>query len=222
MDYQKHYDLLIDRAKGRIIEGYTEKHHIVPRCVGGTDDANNIVTLTAREHFIAHVLLIRIYPDNRNLIHAAVMMCMGQSERKMNNKMYAYLREMFSKVVSENQTGSGNSQWGTKWIHNVALKQSKKIPKGETVPEGWRLGRVINFNKKVKIKERVKKPIIDTNKSKAEHLYKIYKDEGFSSLRDFCRSGHYEKSHVSLTKLWKKYISEYAYSVKHGKRFIPL
>jgi hypothetical protein len=60
------------------------------------------------------------------------------------------------------------------------------------------------------------------NKTKAENLYSIYKDGNFASIRDFCKSGYYDKSHVSLTKLWKKYIVDYKYSVQHGKRFIPL
>lgn len=219
MDYQRHYNLLIDRARDRIIEGYSEKHHIIPRCVGGTDDDANIVTLTAREHFIAHVLLIRIYSDNRNLIHAANMMCIGHPERKMTNKLYGYLREMFRKAVSASQTGDGNSQWGTRWIHNPYLKKSKKIPKTDPLPEGWSLGRIVNFDKKVVVKQKPKK--INPNILKAEQLYQTYKDGNFSSIRDFCRSGYYDKSHVSLTILWKKYIVDYGHSVRHGKRFIP-
>jgi hypothetical protein len=40
--------------------GYREKHHIIPKCIGGTNDKSNIVTLSAREHFICHMLLIRM------------------------------------------------------------------------------------------------------------------------------------------------------------------
>jgi len=58
MDYEKHYSLLIKKAQKRgTVDGYKEKHHIVPRCMGGTDDKSNIVELTAREHFVAHLLL---------------------------------------------------------------------------------------------------------------------------------------------------------------------
>lgn len=52
MDYQKHYNRLINRARFRLLEGYTEKHHIVPKCMHGTDDANNIVILLPEEHVV--------------------------------------------------------------------------------------------------------------------------------------------------------------------------
>ena len=67
MNYEKIYNQIIDRAKIRVLEGYKEIHHIIPRCVGGTNDKDNLVTLTAREHFICHWLLVRMYPDNNKL-----------------------------------------------------------------------------------------------------------------------------------------------------------
>ena len=56
MNYQKIHDAIIERAKTRKLEGYKERHHIIPRCLGGTDDNENLVDLTAREHFIIHLL----------------------------------------------------------------------------------------------------------------------------------------------------------------------
>lgn len=72
MNYQKLYDQLINRAKTRVLpEGtYTEKHHIKPKCLGGDNSKSNLVTLTAREHFMAHKLLVEIHPDNKKLFHA--------------------------------------------------------------------------------------------------------------------------------------------------------
>ena len=54
--YQKWYDQLIGRARNRTIEGYVERHHIVPKSLGGTNEKGNLVALTAREHWIAHML----------------------------------------------------------------------------------------------------------------------------------------------------------------------
>lgn len=42
---------------------YYEKHHIKPRSLGGTDEEENLVLLTAREHFLAHYLLCKIYKE---------------------------------------------------------------------------------------------------------------------------------------------------------------
>lgn len=59
--YRAWYDLIIDRARNRDIPTcYTEVHHIKPRALGGGDDADNLVRLTFREHFLVHWLLVRI------------------------------------------------------------------------------------------------------------------------------------------------------------------
>lgn len=57
MDYKKIYYTIINKAKNRTIDGYVEKHHIVPISLGGKNNKENIVKLTAREHFVCHWLL---------------------------------------------------------------------------------------------------------------------------------------------------------------------
>ncbi len=64
--YTKYYTLLTNRAKNRILTEYTERHHIIPQSLGGSNDKDNLVDLTAREHFICHWLLIKMTEgDNR-------------------------------------------------------------------------------------------------------------------------------------------------------------
>lgn len=79
MDYQKIYDQIIERAKSENRQKgggvYYEKHHIVPSCLGGSNDKENLVLLTAREHFLCHWLLHEIYPNNTKLSIAFWMMC---------------------------------------------------------------------------------------------------------------------------------------------------
>lgn len=98
MNYKKHYDLLISRSKNRILEGYSEKHHIIPKCVGGTDDPSNLVILTAEEHFVAHQLLVKMYPNNAKLALAVSMMCIKNPKHQRNNKIYGWLRKAFSEA----------------------------------------------------------------------------------------------------------------------------
>jgi hypothetical protein len=69
MNYQKIYDRLVSNAKNRPVEGYTEKHHIKPKCIGGDDSNDNLVRLTSREHYIAHRLLYKIHGTSK-LAHA--------------------------------------------------------------------------------------------------------------------------------------------------------
>jgi hypothetical protein len=82
MDYQRIYNQIIERAKTRQLDGYKEKHHIVPKCLGGSNDKINLVELTAREHFICHVLLCEIYPKENKLKHALFLMAIGKQKIK--------------------------------------------------------------------------------------------------------------------------------------------
>ena len=87
MRYNLHYETLIDRARNRTPkpDEYYETHHIIPRCVGGTDESNNLVQLTPEEHYTAHLLLIRIYPDSNGLVFAASMMTVDMNEKETIN-----------------------------------------------------------------------------------------------------------------------------------------
>jgi hypothetical protein len=76
------YYHLIKRAKDRQLVGYCEKHHIIPKCLGGSNDPSNIVALTAREHFLAHWLLIKFTKyrdDQRKMQHALFRLCQGKN-----------------------------------------------------------------------------------------------------------------------------------------------
>ena len=65
MNYKKLYGELIHKAKERdMVDGYTEIHHIIPKSEGGSNDKDNLVVLTGREHFIAHKILWMETPTN--------------------------------------------------------------------------------------------------------------------------------------------------------------
>jgi hypothetical protein len=95
MNYKKVYERLVERGRKRlIIEGYKEIHHIIPRCMGGSDKADNLVNLTPEEHFIAHQLLVKIYPGNIRLVRACDVMSKDIKANRYwrRNKMYGWLR----------------------------------------------------------------------------------------------------------------------------------
>jgi hypothetical protein len=101
MNYKKHYELLITRGKNRVLEGYVERHHIIPRCMGGTDDAENIVQLTPEEHYLAHQLLVKMYPNHSGLIRSAHMMAVTNSKLKRNNKSFGWIRRQNALIMSQ-------------------------------------------------------------------------------------------------------------------------
>ena len=113
MNYQKIYNDIVDRGKNRVLEGYTESHHIIPRCMGGTDDLRNLVDLTAEEHYVCHQLLVRIYPNEIGLVRAAMFMtASGAGPKRQGNKMYGWLRRKFSEYMKgPNNPSTVNGTW---------------------------------------------------------------------------------------------------------------
>lgn len=82
MNYPVIYKKLIEKGKQRgynkkKINGYHELHHIIPKCLGGSNERSNLVMLTAKEHYIAHKLLCEIYPENYHLKIAIERMMSG-------------------------------------------------------------------------------------------------------------------------------------------------
>lgn len=150
MNYLKAYERLIERARLRTLEGYGENHHILPRCMGGSDEKENIARLTGREHFVAHVLLVKIYPKEHKLIYAVNSMCrFNKKQERSKNRMYGWLRERHAEVVSERNrqnVGILNSQYGTCWVYfgNIS-KKIKKEHLEQYLLEGWSKGRRKKF-----------------------------------------------------------------------------
>lgn len=106
MNYRRIYDILIERARGRAVTGYIERHHVIPRCIGGSDNSENIVALTPEEHYVAHQLLVKIHPGKRNLVFALKLMS-GNNGRQgtRNNKLYGWHRRRFVEAHRSSQTG---------------------------------------------------------------------------------------------------------------------
>jgi len=102
VDYEKTYNSIVKHAKNRELKQYKEQHHIVPKCLKGTDSPENLVYLTAREHFIAHLLLTKIYPSSKKLKYAAWAMANQTSRRgyKVSARTYETLKEDFINIKS--------------------------------------------------------------------------------------------------------------------------
>lgn len=97
VNYQKIYDRLIVGARKTPFHGYTERHHIVPKCLGGLNVPENLVRLSAREHFVAHLLLAKIHGDK--LLHAAWRM---SNMKRYGSRQYAWLKAKKSAYMKAN------------------------------------------------------------------------------------------------------------------------
>lgn len=146
MKYTDHYMRLITRALSRQLDAdtYVEKHHILPKCLGGTDETANIARLTPEEHFVAHLLLVKMHPVNYSLVHAASMMCAKSTNNSQrSNKLYGWLRRRLQ-LAAKQRVGEKNGSFGTYWITNGI--EARKIKKTDNMPTGFVVGRVIQTN----------------------------------------------------------------------------
>lgn len=153
--YKKWYDNIIENSKNRKIVGYSEKHHIIPKSLGGTNDLKNISILSAKEHFICHRLLTRFTQGlaKQKMCWALKNMLSSNSyHKRYNGKLYENERVLASSFISKTlkekyQTtehpskGKSNTTKGRVWINkNREYKRVEKEKLDHFISLGWALG----------------------------------------------------------------------------------
>jgi hypothetical protein len=130
MNYAEHYDRLITRAVGRSKEDAVfERHHIVPKCLGGSNDKSNLCLLTPEEHYVAHQLLVKIYPGKKGLSYACVMMASNRWGHRGTNKLYGWIRRRVSEATKEQMAQVSDA-------YRQRMSVSLKKARAER-PEAW-------------------------------------------------------------------------------------
>jgi hypothetical protein len=119
VDYKKHYINLIKTRYNRKREQnvYYEKHHIIPKCLGGSNKKENIVYLTPREHYLAHWLLYRIRPYSNKLSYSFwIMNWPGNKKVKRQYTISSRMYEEARNAMRETNKKKMNSNNHTKGI----------------------------------------------------------------------------------------------------------
>lgn len=93
----------MDALKGQSVDGYCEVHHIVPRSLGGSNDKDNLISLTPRQHYIAHWMLWKAFGGVAG--RSFFMMSNLGKYGKVNSTTYAQARENYSEQVSRQLKG---------------------------------------------------------------------------------------------------------------------
>ena len=178
--YTRIYYSVIERAQSRILpkEVYREKHHIIPRCMGGSDDPANIVSLTFKEHLFCHKLLVRMTegPTRGKLSFAVLLM----AREKSNSRIYSTIKDnareyarsynkgklpitngKVTKFLFKNQIMPDGFSYG--WSDDYLTKKKgnnkgkiyitdgincRTLVHGESVPNGWYYGQADYHKKK--------------------------------------------------------------------------
>ena len=121
--YTRWYNSIINKAQSRPSTGYSEKHHILPRSLGGTDLSENLVRLTGREHFICHWLLLKMVTGSarEKMVYAFRMMRVTSKDHSGNRYATKLTSRIFEKYREEHIT-----------IHSKIMKGKISPNKGKT------------------------------------------------------------------------------------------
>ena len=159
MNYKKiYFDLVKKRIKipANLQYDYTETHHIIPVSIDPTKAKLkiNLVILSARQHFIAHALLVKIYKQTGQKNKWYKMLCafdamsklygsIRNTELRYKNKSTSKLYEIWIVELSNYikttgcKKGKNATQYGKLIYHNIKLNKVKYFKKDEIIPEGW-------------------------------------------------------------------------------------
>jgi hypothetical protein len=150
MNYALTYSKLIAKAKARVcVDGYVERHHILPKALGGSDDSSNLVALTAREHFVAHFLLAKIYGGS--MWHAVTMM---SKDGRINSRLFEIARKKLSQKMLGNSMTLGRK---ASYEERLRMSLIRKGKAGKPVSEETKNKlSVINTGKKLTEESKAK------------------------------------------------------------------
>jgi hypothetical protein len=136
MNYRNIYNSIIDRYKSQ--QGLTEKHHIIPRCMGGSDDPENLVAVSPRVHYILHLLLYKFVEKKyRKQMWYAVWNMSHQGKTK-SGSMYQFIREQASE--RQREIRGNRVPWNKGKKHSPeTIEKLRNTRKGKTYGKFWRV-----------------------------------------------------------------------------------
>lgn len=165
LHFSRYKKFILSRYKRALTEdSYIERHHIFPRSFGGTNRIDNIIILTGREHFIAHMILYKAFGGKMT----SAFWYMSNNKREhsfpLSSKQYESLKEANSKTHSERMSGENNPFYGKD--HSDEFKQwSSQKHKGKKLSEE-QIENIKRINTGLKRSEETKKKMGKAKKGK--------------------------------------------------------
>lgn len=129
--YTRIYFSIVEKANSRTLpeDVYSETHHIVPRALGGTNASDNLVTLTAREHYICHLLLPKMLEKENKYKMLCAILRMAHSNQKdrvkISSRVYERTKKEKSKLHSQLFRGKNNPFYNRKHTQETKEKLRK-------------------------------------------------------------------------------------------------
>lgn len=216
MTYNEYIQNILN-TRGRFAcgEEYYERHHIMPRCMNGGDEDDNLIDLYAREHYEAHKLLARENPDNEKLAFAWWIMSTKSDATSGRYQLTAEEYELAKIALREAQSKTKRERFADKENHpmfgRVHSEESKermrKAKQGKPSPKK---GQPVSD----KEKERLRQIKLGSKWSKEQHekmdgryangnsvccvpIYCPELNESFWGLQEVCDKYGFTKPNIS-------------------------
>jgi hypothetical protein len=140
--YSKCYFRIIENRQRNPLDGYVEKHHIIPKSLGGTNKKSNIIALSAREHFLCHRLLVKMTTGKDKVKMAYAIRAMMRLENpyqdryKITSKLYESLVKITKPIIGRSLMGDQNPFFNKKHteVSKARMREKRKL---QVMPSGW-------------------------------------------------------------------------------------
>jgi len=197
MNYLQIYNNLCNRGKQKRTLSYTEIHHITPKCLGGSDNIENLTALSAKEHYIAHLLLTKIYPNSTNLQHAFGMMEASRKDqdRKYTSTQYDKMRKAHSDAMKFNNP-----------MHREEVRKKASETKKRMFANGELKNPMHSDEARKKVSQHMKNNNPMSRFPEKNHTVKrtvVYYEDG--SIKEFAMKKDFMDTLSGLTHMQKRY-----------------
>lgn len=203
MNYQKIYNSIIENSKKETrnkINSYYEKHHIIPRCIGGSNKEENLALLTPKEHFICHCLLVNIYKQDVRIyikmLQALNMMKVKHKhhERYLNSKLYEKYR---NKLYGQSGLLKGKNHYmygrthtkETKKIISVKRREYCQLPKERFRLKEMAINRTLEHQEKINLSNKGQKRTLEARKRMSDAHKNLQLNEKNGMSKRCCIEG---------------------------------
>lgn len=194
--YNKWYFSIVKHAQARQNISYVEKHHIIPKSLGGNNQKLNIVCLTAREHFICHRLLTKMTEGKNKIKMLYAVWAMTTFKGKHKQRTYKILSRTYELLKTQIAQERSKNYKGKPWTKSrkIAQEQRKNKPSKS-------LGRKLTLEHRLNIS--------NSRMGKLSPKTKIRSDKGTKRLPETGQK-------ISAKKKGKKFTKEHIEAIKIG------
>lgn len=163
--YSKWYFAIIKNRVDNPIKdnSYVEKHHIIPKSIGGSNKKENLVALTPKEHFVCHLLLVKMTTGKFKTKMSYALRLLShienehQSRHKISARAYSLIVSITKPALSNAISGINNPFYGR--THSDESKEKMKAKRAIQKPP--MLGKTRSEETKEKLREANRKQFLD-------------------------------------------------------------